>query len=68
MSGKSEMEIRPFYEAADLAAFMTPEDLSAPRRHLQQTRARGRKTAVKSALSGVGRDPQVASVYPQGIG
>ena len=29
--GKSEMEIRPFYEAADLAEFMTPEELSAPR-------------------------------------
>ncbi len=29
--GKSEMEIRPFYEAADLAAFMTPEQLSEPR-------------------------------------
>src|SRR4029450_3312472 len=26
---KSEMEIRPFYEAADLAAFMTPEELAA---------------------------------------
>ena len=31
MSGPSEMEIRPFYEAADLAEFMTPEELSAPR-------------------------------------
>jgi hypothetical protein len=30
-SGRSEMEIRPFYEAADLAEFMTPEELSAPR-------------------------------------
>lgn len=29
--GKNEMEIRPFYEAADLAAFMTPEELAAPR-------------------------------------
>ena len=29
--GKSEMEIRPFYEAADLAGFLTPEDLAAPR-------------------------------------
>ena len=29
--GKSEMEIRPFYEAEDLAAFMTPEQLAAPR-------------------------------------
>jgi hypothetical protein len=28
---KTEMEIRPFYEAADLAAFVTPEQLSAPR-------------------------------------
>jgi hypothetical protein len=28
---KSEMEIRPFYEAADLEEFMTPEELSAPR-------------------------------------
>ena len=26
-----EMEIRPFYEAADLAAFVTPEELSTPR-------------------------------------
>ena len=31
MPGKSEMEIRPFYEAADLAEFMPPEELSAPR-------------------------------------
>jgi hypothetical protein len=31
MPGRSEMEIRPFYEAADLAEFMTPEELSAPR-------------------------------------
>ena len=31
MPGKSEIEIRPFYEAADLADFMTPEELSAPR-------------------------------------
>ena len=30
-SGRSEIEIRPFYEAADLAEFMTPEELSAPR-------------------------------------
>jgi hypothetical protein len=29
--GRSEMEIRPFYEAADLAEFMTPEEISAPR-------------------------------------
>lgn len=26
-----ELEIRPFYEAEDLAAFMTPEELAAPR-------------------------------------
>ncbi len=31
MPGKSELEIRPFYEAADLAEFMTPEELAAPR-------------------------------------
>ena len=30
-SGRSEIEIRPFYEAADLAEFMTPEQLAAPR-------------------------------------
>ena len=29
--GKGEMEIRPFYEAADLAEFVTPEELAAPR-------------------------------------
>jgi hypothetical protein len=28
---KNEMEIRPFYEAADLAEFVTSEELSAPR-------------------------------------
>ena len=28
---KTEMEIRPFYEAADLAEFITPEELAAPR-------------------------------------
>ena len=28
---KGEMEIRPFYEAADLADFITPEELSTPR-------------------------------------
>lgn len=28
---KSEMEIRPFYEAADLAEFVTPEDIATPR-------------------------------------
>ncbi len=32
MPGKNEQyEIRPFYEAADLAEFMTPEGLAAPR-------------------------------------
>ena len=31
MSCPTEMEIRPFHEAADLAEFMTPEELSAPR-------------------------------------
>lgn len=31
MLGKTEMEIRPFYEAADLAEYLTPEDLAAPR-------------------------------------
>jgi hypothetical protein len=31
MPGRSEMEIRPFYEGADLAEFMTPEELAAPR-------------------------------------
>ena len=31
MPGRSEMEIRPFYEAADLAEFVTPEELSASR-------------------------------------
>ena len=31
MPGKNEMEIRPFYEAADLAEFLTPEQLSTPR-------------------------------------
>jgi hypothetical protein len=30
-SGRSEIEIRPYYEAPDLAEFMTPEELSAPR-------------------------------------
>jgi hypothetical protein len=28
---KGAMEIRPFYEAEDLAEFMTPEELAAPR-------------------------------------
>lgn len=31
MPGKTEMEIRPFYEAEDLAAFVTPEELATPR-------------------------------------
>ena len=31
MPGKCEMEIRPFYEAADLAEYITPEELSASR-------------------------------------
>lgn len=31
MSGPSEIEIRPFLEVADLAEFLTPEELSAPR-------------------------------------
>ena len=29
MPGKTEMEIRPFYEAEDLAEFLTPEELAA---------------------------------------
>lgn len=31
MGMPGEIEIRPFYEAEDLAAFMTPEELAAPR-------------------------------------
>ena len=31
MSGPSEIEIRPFFEAADLADFVTPEELASPR-------------------------------------
>ncbi|WP_156678137.1 YciI family protein [Sphingomonas profundi] len=31
MPGPSEIEIRPFFEAADLAGFVTPDDLSTPR-------------------------------------
>jgi hypothetical protein len=31
MAGKSEIELRPFFEAADLAEFVTPEELAAPR-------------------------------------
>lgn len=30
-SGPNRIEIRPFFEAADLAEFLTPEDLAAPR-------------------------------------
>lgn len=29
-TGKGAMEIRPFYEAADLGDFVTPEELAAP--------------------------------------
>src|SRR5262245_56163213 len=32
MPGRSEMEIRPSYEAADLAEFVTPEELATPRK------------------------------------
>jgi hypothetical protein len=31
MLGRGEMEIRPFFEAADLAGFVTPEELATPR-------------------------------------
>jgi hypothetical protein len=31
LPGRNEIEIRPFYEAADLAEFMSPEELQAPR-------------------------------------
>ena len=31
MPGPSEVEIRPYFEAADLAEFLTPEELSTPR-------------------------------------
>lgn len=31
MPGRSEIEIRPFFEVADLAGFVTPEELSTPR-------------------------------------
>ncbi len=31
MPGESEIEIRPFFEAADLGDFVTPEELAAPR-------------------------------------
>jgi len=30
-SGRHEIEIRPFFEVADLAEFLTPEELSTPR-------------------------------------
>jgi hypothetical protein len=31
MAGPSEIEIRPFFETADLADFVTPEELATPR-------------------------------------
>lgn len=31
MGGRAEIEIRPFYEAADLAELVTPEELATPR-------------------------------------
>ena len=31
MSGPNQLEIRPFFEAADLAEFLTPEELATPR-------------------------------------
>ena len=31
MAGPSEIEIRPFFEASDLADFVTPEELAMPR-------------------------------------
>jgi hypothetical protein len=31
MPGKAEIEMRPFYEAADLAEYVTPEELATPR-------------------------------------
>ena len=31
MAGRSEMEIRPFFEAADLAGYVSPEELATPR-------------------------------------
>jgi len=31
MSGPGKLEIRPFFEAADLAEFLTPEELATPR-------------------------------------
>lgn len=32
MPGASQIELRPFYEAEDLAEFLTPEELAAPAR------------------------------------
>ena len=31
MAGRGEIEIRPFFEAADLAGFATPEEIATPR-------------------------------------
>ena len=31
MPGRSEVEIRPFFEIADIAEYLTPEDLATPR-------------------------------------
>ncbi len=31
MPGRNEVEIRPFFEAGDLADFVSPEELSTPR-------------------------------------
>ena len=31
MPGKNESELRPFMEAADLAGYVTPEELATPR-------------------------------------
>lgn len=31
VAGQSKIEIRPFFEAADLAEFLTPEELATPR-------------------------------------
>jgi hypothetical protein len=31
MPGPSEIEIRPFYEAEDMADFVAPEELATPR-------------------------------------
>lgn len=31
LPGRSEIEIRPFFEAADLADFVSPEELASPR-------------------------------------